>query len=210
MYRHHECNNYRCFGISNLVYAIRAKAENNRIGESLMLVNFTQDGAQSQEPFWKFISCCISTSPDFLGSNPDLCSLNIKLNLNDTEIDVLTAWNLYEKASNTPTNTQAPPAVVPTDVAPLQGLGEMRSAIEELIGEIEQARGEASAVISNLREAVDSANSAAAEVAGDIASDYARERVIDVASDENPDFYDARDEVCSRFTDIENTLREML
>lgn len=178
-----------------------------------MRVDFNNLGAAAEEPFWRFIGCCLSSNPEILGSSPDLGDLQINMTLNENSVDLLRAWQLFSNyqsptESTVQAHVESQQQAEAAQAIPL--VTSEREALRQLLTEIEELRDSVSGHVSNLSESFDNAVSYAASAAGDIAADYARDRVHEEAMDNGPDFTDAGDTMYNECDNIVDRLSAIL
>ena len=175
-----------------------------------MRVNYTSLGSAAEEPFWRFIGCCLSSKPEILSSSPDLGDLEIKMTLNGNGVDLIRAWELfsnYHPPSQEPVQAQAQAedaSIAPTVTA------DQRSTLRSILEELQVYRDSISSRINDLDNQFDNAVDYAASAAADIASDYARERVNDEARENGPDFEDVSSNMYGECDGIIDRLEEIL
>ncbi len=212
MYRHLCGNKYRIFGIRILLKSMRAFSNINKTqgGNNTMRVNYTSLGSAAEEPFWRFIGCCLSSKPEILSSSPDLGDLEIKMTLNGNGVDLLRAWELFTNYQPPSQETvQAQATAERTVQAPLID-ADQRSNLRAILEELQVYRDSISSRIADLDNQFDNAVDYAASAAGDIASDYARERVNDEARENGPDFDDVSSNLYGECDGIIDRLEEIL
>lgn len=172
-----------------------------------MRVNFMGLGDQSNEPFWRFISCCLSSSPEVLSSDPDLSDLSISLTLNEKSVDLLRAWKMYEEYKPAETTvTQSAERDVPPATASRIG----RTQLEELINSVRALQNDVADSVSSLSDDFDNAIDYAASAAADVAADYARERVSEEGHENGPGFCSTRENLWERCDDLVNEIQSMI
>lgn len=175
-----------------------------------MRVNYSNLGEQSQEPFWRFISCCLSSSPEILSSGPDLSDLSITFQLNGLEVDLLRAWKLFEDYQPpTAVNTSEDPTPT-TSSSEVVRSGDSRQELLDLICSLRELRDDAGQRFTDIESSYDHACDYAASAAAEIASDHARERVNEEFHENSPSVSYSRQEFADSFNELISGFEEAI
>lgn len=156
-----------------------------------MRVDYANLGPQADEPFWKFIGCCLISRPEILSSGPDLGDLQIEFSLNGESVDLLRAWQLFtEHAPAQPSTVQAVEGGQDTTTSTV-----LSGDLSDIKNRIRQMMEDFTSAIQSLDSETDNAIDYAASAAADVAADYARDRVHEEARENLPSFSCVRDDI---------------
>jgi len=173
-----------------------------------MRVNYSGLGDQANEPFWRFISCCLSSSPEILSSDPDLSDLHISFELNGLNVDLLGAWQLYTNFRPPETTvTQSADTTESTDRDAPRNID--MNFVGEILSSLTSFRSEVESSMQSMENTFDSARDYASSAAADVAADYARDRVHEELSENGPDFDDYRSDLVGTVENIIERLEEI-
>ena len=152
---------------------------------------------ERESAFFSFVNAAMVSREDL--SNPlDLDKLEVKLQINDQNVDFIRAWGLYTEFSAQPTPTAT--------ATPTNNLDTIRSQLERLESRLEYVMSDARGSVAQYDDRVGYALSEAL----DSALDSLKESIMDSFRSEQPDYTDVTNDMESEISSLREDVLTLL